>query len=165
MELSELLNAKEIIAQIISFLLVLFLLRAFAWKKLLKLLDDRKERIASEFKSIKEAKEDISQLKAEYDTKLSAIEDAARLKIQEAINEGRVIAQEIKEKSQNDAKIILAKAKENIEIEISKAKEELKEKVVDLTISATEHIIREKMTAEKDKKLVSEFLEELDKVK
>lgn len=165
MELLKLLSANEVVAQMLGFLLVLFLLRVFAWKKLLKLLDERRERIVSEFKKIEDAQVEIAKVKTEYDTKLGAIEDAARAKIQEAISDGKRIAQEIREQAQQDARVILEKAQENIELELSKAKEELKGKIVDLTICATERIIKEKLTEEKDKKLVSDFLEELEKIK
>ena len=56
MGLLKLLNANEIAAQIITFLILLFLMKRFAWKPFLKVLDDRRERIASEFKKIDEAK-------------------------------------------------------------------------------------------------------------
>lgn len=165
MELLKLLSANEVVAQMLGFLLVLFLLRIFAWKKLLKLLDERRERISSEFKKIEDAQAEIAKVKTEYDAKLGAIEDSARAKIQEAISDGKRIAQEIREQAQQDARVILEKAQENIELELSKAKEELKGKIVDLTIGATERIIKEKLTEEKDKKLVSDFLEELEKTK
>lgn len=165
MELLKFLSANEIVAQMLGFLLVLFLLRIFAWKKLLNLLDERRERIASQFKRIEDAEAEITKIKADYDTKLNTIEEAARAKMQEAIGDGKRISQEIREQAQQDARAILEKAKENIELEIAKAKVELKGKLVDLTLSATEKIIKEKLTEEKDKKLVSDFLEELERVK
>ncbi len=48
MELLKLLSTNEIVAQVLSFLILLFLLRKFAWKKILKILDERKEKIALE---------------------------------------------------------------------------------------------------------------------
>ncbi|MDP1854356.1 MAG: F0F1 ATP synthase subunit B [Candidatus Omnitrophota bacterium] len=165
MELLRLLSTNEIVAQVISFLILFFILRAFAWKKILLLLDARREKIASEFQKIEEAKEEISKLKSDYNEKLERIDELAQVKIQEAVSQARHIAQEIREKAAADSRIILKKAEENIELELSKAKEVLKDKVIDLTIGATEYIIKEKLTSEKDKKLISEFLDELDEVK
>jgi F0F1-type ATP synthase membrane subunit b/b' len=56
MELLKLLSGSEIVAQIISFLVLLFILRIFLWDKVLKVLDNRRERIASEFKQIEDTK-------------------------------------------------------------------------------------------------------------
>ncbi|MDD5681425.1 MAG: hypothetical protein PHI59_09330, partial [Candidatus Omnitrophica bacterium] len=77
MELLKMLSANEIVAQVIGFLILLILLRAFAWKKVLGLLDKRKERIASEFNKIEEAKADIEKIRLDYDAKLASIEQAA----------------------------------------------------------------------------------------
>jgi F-type H+-transporting ATPase subunit b len=163
MELLKQFSTSEIFAQIVGFLLLLFLLRAFAWKKLLKLLDDRRERIASEFRKIEETQAEIAKLRAEYDKKLGDIDEASKVKIQEAMARAKQLAEEVRESSQRQARKILEKAEESIEIELAKAKEELKNKVVDLTISTTEKIIKERLTEEKDRKLVSEFIEEIDK--
>lgn len=164
MDLLKLLSANEIVAQIISFLLLLILLRIFAWKKLLKLLDDRRDRIVSEFKKIENAQASIEKMKVEYDKKLADIEAESRAKIQEAIAEGKNISQELRENAHQEARAILDKAQETIEIEVDKAKHELKEKVVELTLGTTEKLIKEKLTDDKDRKLASDFLDELEKV-
>lgn len=165
MELLRSLSANEIVAQVVSFLLLLTLLRIFAWKKLLKMLDDRRERIASEFRKIEEAQSAVEKLRADYDKRLAGIEAEARAKIQEAVAEGKKVSQEIREGARQEARTILGKAQENIEIEVSKAKQELKEKVVELTLGTTEKLLKEKITDEKDRKLASDFLDEMEKVK
>jgi len=165
MELLRSLSANEIVAQVVSFLLLLTLLRIFAWKKLLKMLDDRRERIASEFRRIEEAQSAVEKLKVDYDKRLAGIEAEARAKIQEAVAEGKKVSQEIREGARQEARTILDKAQENIEIEVSKAKQELKQKVVELTLGTTEKLLKEKITDEKDKKMASDFLDELENVK
>ena len=165
MELLKLLSTNEIVAQVISFLLLLFLLRIFAWKKLLKLLDDRKNRIASEFKNIDDTKQEIAQLKADYEAKLFTIEEIARVKIEEAVASGRTITDEVRKKAHEEAQEIINNAKRDIKYELAKAKEELKDKIIDLTINATEMVIQEKLTGEDDKRLVKDFLDKVDELK
>jgi F-type H+-transporting ATPase subunit b len=163
MELLKLLSASEIVAQIVNFLLLLFILRLFFWKRILKLLDDRKAKIASEFKNIEEAKKGVEDLKAEYDGKLNSIEAIAKVKIQEAVDESKVQAIEIIKKANLEAQKNIDSAKVDIKYEIRKAKEQLKEEIVDLTISAVEGVIKEKLTEADDKKIVEEFLKDIDK--
>jgi len=165
MDLLKQLTANEMVAQIISFLLLMALLRIFAWNKLLKLLDDRRERIASEFKKIEDTQASVERMRSGYDRKLADIEAESRAKIQEAIAEGRKVSQEIRESARQEARAILDKAQENIENEVAKAKQELKQKVVELTLGTTEKLIKEKLTEEKDRQLASDFLDELEKVK
>ncbi|MFA5147726.1 MAG: F0F1 ATP synthase subunit B [Candidatus Omnitrophota bacterium] len=165
MELLKSLSANEIVAQVVSFLLLLTLLRIFAWKKLLKLLDDRRERIASEFRKIEDAQSAVEKLRADYDKRLAGIEAESRAKIQEAVTEGKKVSQEIRENARQEARVILDKAQENIGIEITKAKQELKQKVVELTLGTAEKMLKEKITDDKDRKLAEDFLNDLEKVK
>jgi len=164
MELLKSLAANEMVVQIVSFLILMTLLRIFAWKKLLKLLDDRRARIAAEFKKIEDTQAAVEKLKSDYNKRLTDIEAESRTKIQEAVAEGRKVSQEIRESARQEAHSILDKAQENIENELAKAKQEFKQKVVDLAIGTTEKLLKEKLTEEKDKKLASDFLSELEKV-
>ncbi len=156
------LNASEIFAQIISFLILFFILRVFAWKRLLKLLDERKARIAADFAKIEQAKESVSQLKNDYQAKLDNIDQVALSKVHEAIAEGRKITDEVRKSAHLEAQEIIENARQNIRHELTKAKEELKDKVIDLTIKVAEDIIREKLTGGQDRKLVREFLDKVD---
>lgn len=164
MELLKLLNANEVFWQIINFLILLFALRAFAWKKLLKLLDDRRERISSEFKQIEEVKASIASLKAEYETKIADIDKHAREKINQAIQEGKIQADGIIKEAHLDAEKILETARADIKYELLQAKEELKEKIINLTIQASEIVIQDKLTEDEDRKIVRSFLEKIDSV-
>jgi F-type H+-transporting ATPase subunit b len=164
MELLKLLSTNEIVAQVLGFLLLLFLLRILAWKKFLKILDQRKERIASEFKQIEDAKQEIAKIKAEYDDRMLKIEETAKAKIQEAVDQGKQITEEIRKQAYRDAQGIIDKAAKDIKYEISKAKEELKKSIVDLTIRATENMIQEKLTDDQDKRLVKDFLEKIEEI-
>ncbi|MDD5085671.1 MAG: F0F1 ATP synthase subunit B [Candidatus Omnitrophica bacterium] len=165
MELLKLLSANEIIAQILSFLLLLFILRAFAWKKILKLLDDRKARIESEFKRIEDAKKAVEVLKEEYESKLHAIGEEAKSKIAEAIASGEKLTEEIRRKAYDDAQDIVERARDGLKHELAIAREGLKEQIIDLTIKAAEEVIREKLTEEGDRKLVADFLERVEGMK
>ena len=164
MELLKLLSTNELIAQIIGFLILLVLLRAFAWKKILGALDKRKEQIASGFQEIEEAKADIERMRLDYDAKLSSIEQAAKHKIHEAVNESKVILEDARKNSQIQAQEIIDSARSNIKYELAKAKDELKNEIIDLTIKATENVIKEKLTEKGDRQIVQEFLDGVDKL-
>ena len=164
MELLKLLSTSEIVAQIISFLLLLVLLRVFFWKHLLKLLDDRKARIAGQIKDIEDAKLDIEKLRSDFETKLSSIDEIAREKIKEAGELSKKMAEQSKKDANLEAENILNAARSNIKYEIAKAKEELKDQIIDLTIKATANLVSEKLTEEDDKRIVGDFLDKIDGV-
>lgn len=156
------LDSQQILTQIAGFLVLLVLLKAFFWKPILSLLDQRRDKIASEFKNIEDTKAELAKLKAEYEARLTLIEETAHQKIKEAIEEGKRISIEMKVKAEAQAEQIIVSARENITQELSQAKQELKAHIVDLALRATESVILEKLTAEHDKKIVEDFLEKID---
>jgi len=164
MELLKLLSANELIAQIVNFLLLLALLRVFMWKRILKLLDDRREKISSELKNIDDVKSEVERLRLEYEAKISSTEELSRSKIEAAIEEGRRVAQKIKDEAEQDSERIASEAKETIKRELSKAKEELQTEIVDITIKIAEKVIEEKLSEGTDKKIVEDFLNRIDKI-
>ena len=165
MELFKLLSASQIFAQILSFLFLFFVMRIFVWKKFLKLLDDRKARIASELKGIDDTRLEISKMMGEYEKKLGAIDSVAKAKTEEAVAEGERIAAEILEKARFDAEKAGVDSREIINVEIRKAREDLKKDIVDITIAVAEKVIAEKFTEAGDRKMVEDFIKKAEALK
>jgi len=163
MELLKLLSTNEIVAQIITFLILLFLMKRFAWKPFLKILDDRRSRIASELKKIGEAKAEAEKIRADYQARLSAIESEAKARIEAAVEEGRSAAEAIRQDARAEGEKILAKAQDSIKAEVAKAEEALKDKIVNLTIDVAAKVVQEKLTVEDDKAIVETFIKEMEK--
>ena len=155
---------QEILTQIFGFLIILVLLKIFTWKPILKLLDERKKRIASEFDNIEKAKQEMAKLREEYEVKLKEIDLEARKRIQEAIAEGQKMAADLQVEAREEAKKVLDRAKENIELEVAKAKVELRDDIVNMAILATEKIINERLDDAKHKELIVEFIEGVGKL-
>jgi len=153
------LEIQQILTQALGFLILLFILKKIAWKPLLSLLDERREKISSEFQTIERTKSELSRLEQDYKARLADIDAQARQRIQEAISEGQRISVEIQEKAREESKNILNKAKENIELEVAKARVELRNQVATLAIKAAEKLIKVELTEERHKRLVTEFID------
>lgn len=164
MELLKLLDTSQIIAQVISFLILFFVLRGLVWKRFLKVLDDRRERIVSEFKGIENSKAEIGGLKSDYEARLNNIDQIAKARLEEAVSEGKRIAEEIRKNANVEALQIIEKTDEAIKTELSRAREEFRDEIVDIAITAAGKVIEEKLTEVEDKKIVEDFLNRLDKM-
>ncbi|MGB8656391.1 MAG: F0F1 ATP synthase subunit B [Candidatus Zixiibacteriota bacterium] len=156
------LELGQVITQIIGFLIAVILLKKFAWKPLLSMLEERRSRIKAEFDGIDEQKRINQKLLADYEAKLKEIDALARVKIQEGAREGEKMAGEIKETARREAREIVAKTKEDIQRDLEKAKVQLRDDVVQMTLSLTEKLIGEKLDEERDKKLISRLADELE---
>jgi F-type H+-transporting ATPase subunit b len=158
------LSASEIFAQVLSFFLLLFLLKLFAWKKILNLLDQRKEKIRSEFEKIENAKLEISKLKADYEFKMLSIHEQAEVKIREAIEEGRKLNAQMRKQAHENAQDIINDARKQVKHEISQVQEKLKDRIVDIALDAARNVIQEKLTEDGDRKIVEDFIKEMEDV-
>jgi len=164
MELLKMLSASEIFAQILSFFLLLFLLRLFAWKKILKVLDQRKEKIRVSLAEIENTKLEITQAKAAYEAKMDTIAQQAQLKIDEAVEHGKLISEQMRKAAHEEAQDILTDARKQVKFEIAQAQEKLKEKIIDIALEAAGTVIQEKLTEEEDRKIVDNFIKEIEKI-
>ncbi len=163
MELLKMLCASEILAQILSFFLLLFLLRKFAWKKILGLLDQRKEKISSQLSEIEHAKLEITKLKTDYESNLALVTDHAQVKINEAIEQAKILNAQIRKKAHEEAQDIITDARKQVKYEVSKAQEQLKERIIDIALEAAKNVIQERLTEEGDRKIVENFIKEIEK--
>ena len=155
-------DLQQVLSQAVSFLLLLWLLRRFAWKPLLTILDARRHRIEEEFRQIAQTKSELARLQEDYGRRLAAIEQEARTKIQQAILEGKRIGGEIQEQAREQGYAILTKSKEAVELELAKARVSLRDQVAQMTVEAVERILRGKLDAKTDRRLVDEILDELE---
>ena len=158
------LSLQEILTQAAAFILLVWVLKKMAWRPLLKLLDERREKIRSGFHEIEQAKKEVETLKQDYEKARANIEEEARGKLQQAVDDGKRIAKEIQEGARTSAQNILEKAKEDIRLEVAKAKVTLRGEIVDLTLRATERLIEEKVDEKKDKEIVLNFIDQLEKI-
>lgn len=155
------LHIQEILTQALSFILLVVLLKKFAWKPILATLDERKDRIQQGFDEIETRQAALAKTQAEYEQRLERIEEEARVKLQEAANDGKKMAAELREKAREDANQILVKAKQDITLEAEKAQIELRNKLADMVMLVSEKVIKSEMNDARQKQLVNQFLLEL----
>jgi F-type H+-transporting ATPase subunit b len=156
-----LIDPKQVITQILGFLLLVWLLRQFAWGPLLGLLEARRQKIAGEFHEAERRKTEAAELKARYEADLKGIEAQARQRLMEAVAEGQKVAGEIKVHAQEEAQRRLERANEEIARENEKAKEILKQRMIALALRAAEKILRQSLDDAAQRRLADEFVDEV----
>ena len=98
------LDMQQILSQSVAFLLLLIVLRRFAWKPLLGVLDARRQKIEDDLRQAAQQRAEVARLQQELDQRLAAISDEARAKIQQAIIEGKRVAVEVQEDARAHAR-------------------------------------------------------------
>ena len=157
----DLINVNQLITQILGFLVVVWLLGAFAWKPLLGVLEQRRQKIADDFAAAERARSEMEKLKADFEARIREIESAARTRMAEAAREGEKLSAQIVDEGRAKAKEQLEKALADIQREKEKALAEMRAQVVNSVITATERVIHERLDDAGHKKLIERFLDEV----
>ena len=153
----------QILTHMIGFLVVVWLLKKFAWKPLLNMMDERRQKIVDEFQKIDDDRTEVEKIKSDYEGKLKNIDAERRQKITEAVNDGNKIASDIKVKAQEEARDIINRTNEQLERDVAKAKVQLKEEMVMITLTAAEKILHEKLDEKKERELIGKFIDNIEK--
>lgn len=146
--------------QVVNFLLLLYLLNRFLFKRVFSLLDERQHRISKGLEDAEAAARDRELARAERE---AAVADA-RKEAQELIARGTKIAEDTKREIVADAKAEAEKAAERarqeIAAETARAIAELRAQVADLALDAAGKLVRSEMSAPTQRRLIEEFLAE-----
>lgn len=145
------------------FLILLVLLRAFAWKPILGAIKSREESIRSSLESAVEARKDMERLKADNQVILKEAREERDLLMKEArTSRDRLIA-EARNQAKTEAEKIIEKARVGIEREKATAIADFRNQVASLSVEIAEKILRGKLKdREVQDKLVSDLLDEVD---
>jgi len=152
----------QIITQIISFLIMLWVMKRYAWKPLLAILEERRDKIQADLDAIEEEKTRNAAVEKEYLAKLDEIDELAQEKSKKAIEEGKKIALKIQEEAHAKAKEIVNKTQEDLQKELLKAKVQLKNEIVDMALLASEKVLQMNLNNEKQKSLILDFVEKME---
>ncbi len=152
----------EVLTHIIAFLLLFWLLKRFAWRPVISLLDERRRVIRESIESAEAKQKTAGNLLEKYQGMIDRIDEDARTRMNQAIEEGRRIATEITEKARGEAQQIKDKAQRSIQLDIDRARADLKNRVVALTIRASERLLRERLDDAKHRELVARFIDDVE---
>ena len=146
---------------ILTFLLLVFVLARFAWKPLLKMLQDREDMVRSSLEVAEKAKSELERLNEESE----AIMAKARSEAQSILADGKAAAEKVKDdiiaKSKEQANKIREDAGNQIQVEKDKAISEIKKEVVNLTLSVAEKLIQKNLSDADNKSLIEESLKKV----
>ena len=152
-----------IVAQILNFLILVLILKFVAYKPVMKMLKEREEKIARSIDAADEQK--AKELLAEYNKQLAD----ARIKAQEIVDKAMKRAQEERDASvaetRREIEQMRKAAKEDIARERERAAMQLRGEMVALSMQAAGKIIAANMDNKTNEKLVSDFIDQLDKDK
>lgn len=151
-------DGTAFLIQLTTFLLAFWVLKRYAFKPILRVLNERREMIEDGVRLGEEMQKEQAKLEQKVDQELRAARVKADEVIASAEESGRQITAEAEKKAQTKAEGILKQAESRIEQDTARARQKLEKELVSLVADATEAIIDEKVDAKKDAQLIDKAL-------
>lgn len=147
----------------LSFLLLLLILKKFAWKPVLKMLRERENKIEESLQQAEKAHEEMKQLKFSNEELLKEAKNERDNILRDARVIREKLIEEARTKATEEADRIVESAKESIKYEKLEALTDLKNQIALLSVEIAEKLIQEELSKdEKQQKLIEKFLSDIN---
>ena len=142
----------------LTFLILMIVLKRFAWGPITESLDTREKTIQESMDQARLALEEAKAIQADNTTARREAEASAQTLLRSAREDAEKLRSDEVTKTREQILGLQEQARQEIEREKDSALEALRHQVADLAIDAAEKILRENLDAEKQKKIVTDFL-------
>lgn len=156
-------NPGLIIWTIVVFVILSALLGRYAWRPLLSALKDREDDIRGALDKAQQAKAEAEEMIRKNREGMARAEEEYQKMVREAKSMAEKMKEEIVAKANAQARHELEKAQDEIRRSVDDARQTLRAEVADLAIKAAEKILDESLDAQKQKKIVDAFINQLPK--
>jgi F-type H+-transporting ATPase subunit b len=156
-------NPGLIVWTVVTFIVLVVVLRKFAWKPLLEALNRREDHVRDSLERAEKAQQEAERLLQENRAQIARAEEETRRILNEGRGLGEKLKSEIVEKANQQARLMVERAKQEIERDKEMALAQLREEVATLAILAAEKILNETLDAGKQRKVVDDMLRALPK--
>ena len=148
-------DAKFLVAQILNFCLVAFILYQFAFKPVLKTIEERQAKIADGLQYAEEMKSKLAEAeRKEAETLRRAHREAQRI-VEETRENSKAILEKHTQEAVARADGVLKRAEHAIDLERSKMLSEVQEEIVGLVVQTTSKVLKRELS-ERDRTSYSE---------
>ncbi|HEV2208904.1 MAG TPA: F0F1 ATP synthase subunit B [Verrucomicrobiae bacterium] len=155
----------HLISQIISFCIVCALLYFFAYKRVLAMLDERRQRIAEGLANADQIKKELARTEAQRLEVLSQANQHATKLIEEARAAAARVQEQETQKAIAAAEQIMAKAREAAAADHARMLAELKREVGRLVVQTTATVTGKILTADDQRRLADETARQIEAAK
>lgn len=142
------------------FVILIFLLRRFAWKPIMAAVNKREDSINSALEAAEKAKIEMANLKADNEKLLKEAREERDQMLKEARDLREKMINESKELAKEEGDKLIRNAQEIIQNEKAAAMAEIRDQVAELSLNIAEKVVKSEL-ADKDKqmKLIDNMLE------
>ena len=149
------------IAQALSFLLLVYILRRYAWNPLMNIMEERRNLIESNIAQAEKERQQAEQIKREYQEEMRKARQEAQEVIAKATKLSEERAAEVLSGAHEEAEKIKKSALIDIERERDRAVAQVQAQVAGLSVAVAEKIIRKNLDVKGQEDMIEQFIQEV----
>lgn len=149
---------KLLVANAVTFFIVLWILRKFAYGPITRALDQRQATIAKGLADSKQQSQELAAFEHENNRLLAEAKQSAQALVHEAEKQSASLRQQELQKTQAEAAQLVAKTREQLERERQQMLANAKKDLAKVVVSATEKVLQETVDPDLDKKIQAQAL-------
>jgi F-type H+-transporting ATPase subunit b len=153
-------NWPVLLTQIVTFIILLVLLRVFAYKPLMRMMDERSRRVKESMEQAETLKAQSAKGEEELKKQLEAASREGQERIARAVKAGEEVKQKAQEDAKKEAESLITRARAEIKQERDDAITEVRREFADLTVLAAGKVIEKSLDKEEHRELIDKVLEE-----
>jgi F-type H+-transporting ATPase subunit b len=153
-------NLPVLVTQIVTFVILLGLLYLVAYKPILRMLDERSNRIKEGMDQAESIKEQSARAEEEVRKQLEAASQEGQERIARAVRAGEEVKQKAQVEARQEAEALIERARTEIQRERDEAIGEVRREFADLTILAAGKVIGRSLDKKEHRQLIDKVLEE-----
>jgi F-type H+-transporting ATPase subunit b len=153
-------NTGDILFQLVMFLVLMALLKKFAWGPLMGIMKEREALVAGEITAAENSRQEAKKLLDEQRNLLKEARSDAQNLIEGAKKQGELQREEIVAASRVEAERIKEAAKLEIDQQKEKAVAAIREQVASLSVLIATKVIEKELNAADQDKLINEYIQE-----
>jgi len=153
-------NVPVLITQVVTFIILLVILRFVAYKPLMRMLDERSQRIKESMDQAESVKEQSAHAEEEVKKQLFEASRQGQERIDKAVKAGEEMKQKAQEDAKQEAETLINRARGEIQRERDEAISDVRREFADLTVLAAGKVIDRTLDKEKHRELIDKVLEE-----
>ena len=158
-------NWGVLITQIVTFVILLVLLRLFAYKPLMRMMDERSKRVKDSMEQAEAVKQQSAKAEEELKKQLEEASREGQDRISRAVKAGEELKQKAEEEAKRETEKLIVKARTEIKQERDAAVADVRREFADLAVLAAGKVIEKSLDKEEHRELIDRVLEESSNLK
>ncbi|EMN48388.1 ATP synthase F0, B subunit [Leptospira interrogans str. L1207] len=157
-------NPGLVVWTLVTFLVVVLVLKKFAWDVILRALDERAETVQNDIKKASELRLEAEALLKDYEARLNSAKDEANAIVAEAKSDALKLKNKLLEETNGEVKAQKDQAVKEIELAKAKALGQLQAQIVEMTITVAAKVLEKQLKSEDYKAFIETELDKLGKL-